>query len=126
MTDTTPLPPAVDRYTARRVNQKKEDAMPAYCLFDNVEVTDPDALAEYASQTLATIHAYSGRYLVIGGDVELKEGASMVHFPVLIEFPTLNAANAWYDSPEYAPLKRLRHGAGRFNAIFIAGLPEPR
>ena len=99
--------------------------MPAYCLFDNVEVTDPDALGEYAAQALATIHAYSGRYLVIGGDVELKEGASMVQYPVLIEFPTLDAANAWYDSPEYAPLKRLRHGAGRFNAIFMAGLPEP-
>ena len=98
--------------------------MPAYCLFDNVEVTDPDALAEYASRTLATIHAYSGRHVVIGGDVELKEGASMVHFPVLIVFPSLDAANAWSDSPEYAPLKR-RHGAGRFNAIFMAGRPEP-
>jgi uncharacterized protein (DUF1330 family) len=100
--------------------------MPAYCLFDNVEVTDPDALAEYASQTLTTIRAYSGRYLAIGGNVEVKEGTSMVHYPVLIEFPTLDDANAWYDSPEYAPLKRLRHGAGLFNATFIAGLPEPR
>ena len=100
--------------------------MSAYCLFDNVEVTDPEALAEYASQTLATIHAYSGRYLVIGGTVELKEGAPMVHYPVMIEFPTLEAANAWYDSPEYAPLKRMRHGAGRYNAIFMAALPQPR
>jgi uncharacterized protein (DUF1330 family) len=99
--------------------------MPAYCLFDNVKVTDPDALAEYASKTLPTIHAYSGRYLVIGGAVELKEGKSMVEYPVIIEFPTLDAANAWYDSPEYAPLKQLRHGAGRFNAVFIAGLAEP-
>jgi uncharacterized protein (DUF1330 family) len=49
----------------------------------------------------------------------------MVHFPVLIEFPTLDAANAWYDSPEYAPLKELRHTAGRFNAVFIPGLPQP-
>ena len=46
--------------------------MPAYCLFDNVEVTAPHAPGEYAAQALATIHAYSGRYLVIGGDVELK------------------------------------------------------
>jgi uncharacterized protein (DUF1330 family) len=99
--------------------------VPAYCLFDNIEVTDPEALAGYASQTSATIHAYSGRYLVIGGDVELKEGRSMVRYPVLIEFPTLAAANAWYDSAEYAPLKRVRHGAGRFNAVFIDGLPEP-
>jgi uncharacterized protein (DUF1330 family) len=100
--------------------------MSAYCLFDNVRVTDPDALAEYASRTLPTIRAYSGRYLVIGGDVEVKEGAPMVHYPVLIEFPTLDDANQWYQSPEYAPLKRLRHSAGRFNATFIAGLSEAR
>ena len=49
----------------------------------------------------------------------------MMQHPVLIEFRTLDAANAWYDSPVYAPLKRLRHGAGRFNAILMAGLPEP-
>ena len=49
----------------------------------------------------------------------------MVQYPVLKEVPTQEAANAWYDSPEYAPLKRLRHGAGRINAIFMAGLPEP-
>jgi len=100
--------------------------VPAYCLFDNVEVTDHEALAEYASQTLETIEAYSGRYLVIGGDVQVKEGESMVHFPVLIEFPTLDAANAWYNSPEYAPLQRLRHSAGRFNAVFVAGLADGR
>jgi uncharacterized protein (DUF1330 family) len=99
--------------------------MSAYCLFDNVEVTDTDALAEYASKTRGTVEAHGGRYLVIGGDVDVKEGTSMVHFPVLIEFPTLDAANAWYHSPEYAPLKRLRLSAGRFNAVFVEGLPTP-
>lgn len=100
--------------------------MPAYCLFDNLVVTDPDSLADYALRTLPTIRAYSGRYLVIGGAVEVKEGAPMVHQPVLIEFPTLDDANRWYESPVYAPLKRLRHSAGRFNATFIAGLTMPR
>lgn len=99
--------------------------MPAYCLFDNVEVTDHEALDEYASQTLPTIEAHGGRYRVIGGPVEVKEGVSMVHFPVLIEFPTLDAANAWYESPEYGRLRSIRHGAGRFNAVFFAGLPDP-
>lgn len=97
--------------------------MAAYCLFDNVEVTDHEALAEYASHTRETIEAHSGRYLVIGGRVEVKEGSSMFRFPVVIEFPSLDAANAWYDSPEYAPLKALRHSAGRFNAVFVAGRP---
>lgn len=96
--------------------------MTAYCLFDNVEVTDPDALGVYASLTRPTIEAHGGRYLAIGGPFEVKEGVPMVRFPVLIEFPTLAAANAWYDSPEYARLRAIRHSAGRFNAIFMAGL----
>lgn len=93
--------------------------MATYCLFDNLEITDPDALAEYASRAAATVEQYGGLYLLIGGDFERKEGTWEPTFPVLIEFPDRASADAWYDSPEYAPLKALRQGSGRFNAVFI-------
>lgn len=93
--------------------------MPAYFLFDNVEVTDPEALAEYASKTLPTVQAHGGQYVVKGGRTELKEGNLPLSSPVIIEFPDMASANAWYDSPEYAPLKAQRHGAGTFNATLI-------
>jgi uncharacterized protein (DUF1330 family) len=38
-----------------------------------------------------------------------------------MEFPDLESARAWYDAPEYQPLKEIRHRAVRNNAVLIAG-----
>lgn len=96
--------------------------MSAYCLFDNLEVTDNSKLAEYATRVAPVVQRYGGRYVVLGGKVELVEGAWKPTFPVMIEFPTLEQAHRWYNSEEYRELKTLRLSAGRFNAIIIEGL----
>jgi uncharacterized protein (DUF1330 family) len=98
--------------------------MPAYCLFDNVHVTDPGTLNDYKSRTGPVVAQYQGRYLVIGGRVELVEGLWRPAFPVMLEFPSLDQARRWYASEEYGPLKALRHSAGQFNAVFLEGLPR--
>lgn len=95
--------------------------MPAYCLFENVTVTDPDAMAEYAAQAAPLVEAHGGRYVVKGGPVEVMEGSWSPGFPVLIEFPTLEDAKRWYASAAYEPVKALRLGAGTFNAVFMDG-----
>jgi uncharacterized protein (DUF1330 family) len=97
--------------------------MAAYCLFDNVKVTDVAKLAEYKDRTAPVVAQYQGRYLVVGGPVDLVEGVWRPTFPVMLEFPSLAQAHRWYDSAEYRPLKALRHSAGQFNAVFIEGLP---
>jgi uncharacterized protein (DUF1330 family) len=96
--------------------------MPAYCLFDNLQITDVAKMSEYKDRTAPVVAQYQGRYLVIGGRVDLVEGAWRPNFPVMLEFPTLELAHRWYDSAEYRALKALRHSAGRFNAVFIEGL----
>ena len=60
--------------------------------------------------------------LPIGGPFEVKEGNWRPTFPVMLEFPDLDAANRWYDSPEYQPLKALRLTATRGDMVFIQGL----
>lgn len=96
--------------------------MTAYCLFDNLDVTDREALTEYASMALPTVHAHGGEYVVVGGAFHSREGSWVPAFPVIIKFPSIEDADAWYDSEDYAPLKALRHGAGTFNAVFIEGI----
>jgi uncharacterized protein (DUF1330 family) len=93
--------------------------MTAYCLFDNVEVTDPAAMAEYASKVGEMVRRHGGRYLALGGTVETIEGSPTLHGPVPIEFPDLAAAHAWYDSPEYGPLRDLRQAAVQTTAVFF-------
>jgi len=96
--------------------------MPAYCLFDNVEVTDLGKLDQYKTRVAPVVQQYGGRYVVLGGKVDLVEGAWKPTFPVMIEFPTLEQAHRWYHSEEYRELKALRLSAGRFNAIFMEGI----
>jgi uncharacterized protein (DUF1330 family) len=98
--------------------------MAAYCFFDVVEITDPEALEEYRRQVQGTFERHGGRYLLVGGDLEAVEGDWWPTFPVLIEFPGLEHARRWYDSDEYRELKRLRLSATRGHAVFMEGLPE--
>jgi hypothetical protein len=48
--------------------------------------------------------------LAVASEPNVVEGDPVLTSPVLIEFPDLGAARTWYNSPEYQPLKELRHG----------------
>lgn len=96
--------------------------MSAYCLFDVLEVTDPEKMEHYRAGVFATVEQYGGRYLVIGGPTEVLEGRWQPVFPVMIEFPSPDQARRWYHSPEYAHLKALRLAATRGNAVILSAL----
>jgi len=96
--------------------------MSAYCFFDNLEVTHPAKLEEYKNRVAPIVEKYGGRYIVIGGKMEVVEGNWRPTYPVIIEFPSLEQAYSWYGSDEYRELKALRLSAVRSNAVFIEGL----
>ena len=81
--------------------------MPAY-LIANIEVTNPDGYRGYAEQVGSTIAAHGGRYLARGGPIEVLEGDWEPQRLVILEFPTLDSAHAWYYSADYQRLKALR------------------
>src|SRR3954463_76094 len=54
-----------------------------------------------------------GRYLARGGLHEVLEGDWEPHRLVVLEFPDMASLKAWYDSPEYAPIKRVRDNTAR-------------
>lgn len=94
--------------------------MPAY-LINDMEVTDPHAFRTYAQMSPPTVAQYGGRFLARGGAVDLLEGDRSPKRLVIIEFPSVERAKAWLDSPEYAPARRLRHGAARSNIVVVEG-----
>lgn len=100
--------------------------MSAYCLFDNIEVTDPAKLEEYKKRAEPLVERYGGRYVVGGGKVEVVEGDWRPVFPVMIEFPSLEQAHRWYDSDEYRELKALRLSAVKSSAVFIEGIKKTK
>ncbi|MFE3648688.1 DUF1330 domain-containing protein [Streptomyces sp. NPDC059122] len=83
----------------------------------------PDVL-EYLERIQATLDPFHGRFVIHGPPAEVVEGAwpgSMV----LIEFPDLAEARAWYDSPAYQQILRLRTDHTEGDAVLIEGVgPE--
>jgi uncharacterized protein (DUF1330 family) len=94
--------------------------MAAY-LIVQVDVTDPEAYAEYRKQVPPTLAAYDGKFLVRGGAMQRLEGDWPYERVVVIEFPSLERAMAWYDSPAYRAPKALRQSASRANLIVVEG-----
>jgi len=94
--------------------------MSAYYLFDVREILDQNKLSDYRSKVFATVEQYGGRYLVLGGRVEKIEGEWAPSIPV-IEFPSAEAARAWYQSDEYRSLLELRLEASNADAVLLEG-----
>jgi uncharacterized protein (DUF1330 family) len=88
----------------------------------NVRVTDPARYEEYRAEVPATIERYGGRYLARGGAVEVLEGDWDPQRLVVLEFESMERFREWYDSPEYAPLRRLRGEAAATQFAVVEGL----
>jgi uncharacterized protein (DUF1330 family) len=96
--------------------------MASYVIAD-VTITDPDAYREYTRQVDATAERYGGRYLVRGGtsQPEVLEGEWAPTRITVLEFPSMEQAKAWYDSPEYGAIRGIRQGASHSRMIFVHG-----
>ena len=95
--------------------------MPAYVIND-MQITDPALFEEYKKLSPATVALYGGRFLARGGRIETLEGNWSPERVVIVEFPSMAQAQAWSDSPEYAPAKRLRQMSAKSNLVMVEGL----
>lgn len=96
--------------------------MVAYFIND-MEVQDPTLLEEYKKLSPATVAQYGGRFLARGGRLEVLEGSWSPKRLVILEFPSVEQAKKWFDSPEYAPARKLRQQASRSNIVVVEGAP---
>lgn len=94
--------------------------MAAYVILD-VEITDPEAYAEYKEHSGRVLAQYGGKFLARGGAHEVLEGDWNPHRIVLLEFESAEAARAWWNAPEYADPKRIRQSASRGNMVLVEG-----
>jgi uncharacterized protein (DUF1330 family) len=94
--------------------------MSAYVIAE-IEVTDPAAYEDYRKQVPGVVDKYNGKFIVRGGKIDPKEGGWTPKRIVVVEFPTMAQAQKWYDSPEYAPLIKLRQRASKGKLIIVEG-----
>ncbi len=90
-----------------------------------LDVGDQDAYAGYRALNAVAFAKYGGRFLVRGGPYNLAKGEGRQH-NVVIEFPSLEAAQACYESQEYqAALVKLAQAATT-DLVIISGYDGPQ
>jgi uncharacterized protein (DUF1330 family) len=95
--------------------------MAAY-LLARLNVRNPTAYTQYTARTPAIIAKYGGRFLVRGGQSETLEGAVCAERLVVVEFPSIELARAFYNSPEYQEAKSFRTPVSDAEFIIVQGI----
>jgi uncharacterized protein (DUF1330 family) len=95
--------------------------MAAYIIV-NVEVTDTTRYADYTRVVGDSLVPYGGRFLVRGGRAEKLEGSLDPKRVVVLEFPSLERAKAWWSSEEYREPKAIRQRSSTTDMIVVDGV----
>jgi uncharacterized protein (DUF1330 family) len=95
--------------------------MAAYIVVQ-VDVKDPARYERYKSLVPPSFQKYGGRFVVRGGKTETLEGDWAPKRFVIVEFPSVEQAKAWWASPEYAEAKALRQATAETQMIVAEGL----
>lgn len=93
----------------------------AYLLVQ-VDVSDVERFQEYGKHSPAIVAKFGGRYLARAGRTVTLEGTPAKSRVVVIEFPSLARAQAFYSSPEYVAARKLREGAGDAQFVVVEGV----
>jgi uncharacterized protein (DUF1330 family) len=100
-----------------------KDALPAYAIAHLQEAAPHPEIAEYIERITATFEPFGGRFLVHATQHEVKEGGWPGHV-VVIGFPGIAQARAWWDSPAYQEIAPLRSRHIKGDIILVEGVPE--
>ena len=100
-----------------------DPTMPAYVIVET-DVHDPEQYERYKAASPEAVHAGGGRFVVRGGELAVLEGDWKPSRLVILEFPDLEAAKRWYDSPEYAEVRAIRFKASTARAVLVQGVEQ--
>lgn len=95
-----------------------------YAIFTE-KVNDEGGMGAYAQAALPTVFAAGGTVIVAGPPTDVLEGEWHGNQTVILEFASVEAARAWYKSPEYQAVIGKRHAAAESNGVIFGGFEIP-
>ena len=96
--------------------------MAAYVI-GHLVMKDPSWLEKYRATVPSIVARHGGKYLVRGGKMETLEGSAPLPTSfVVLEFPSMDEARAFYNDPEYGPFIKLRQGGSDLEMVLVEGL----
>lgn len=82
--------------------------MTAYVIAD-IKVIDSSWIPDYAANVLDIVHKHGGKYLARSANISTIEGKELdTTLVALLQFPSIDAARAFANDPEYAPHRKAR------------------
>jgi uncharacterized protein (DUF1330 family) len=97
----------------------------AYMLIE-ARITDMARFGRYTQAIIPIVQRHGGRYIVMRGARETLEGDYGDTRVVVSEWPSLDAARAFWNDPEYREAVKLREGTGEFRILLMEGVdPAP-
>jgi len=97
--------------------------MAAYVIAQ-MTVSDIDMYYDYASKVFATIGSFGGK-IKAANNAEIREGDLPYQRTIVGEFPDIESARAWYESPAYQEIIGLRQNATEGALFFVEGMTMP-
>ena len=95
--------------------------MAAYVIVD-IEVLNPETYGTYKQMVPASLAKFQGKFLVRRGKTETLEGDWLPKRLVILEFPSVDRAKAWWDSSDYAEAKKVRQASAKTKMIVVEGV----
>ncbi|MEI6485006.1 MAG: DUF1330 domain-containing protein [Sphingomonadales bacterium] len=95
--------------------------MAAYIVFTRERLRDPAAFAAYGEKAGTTLAGHTAKPLAFYGAHETLEGAP-IEGAVIIEFPDIAAAKAWYGSEAYQAAVQHRFAGADYRVFITEGL----
>lgn len=95
-----------------------------YIIF-TMQVAAPRGIAAYTASAVPSVIAAGGTAIIAGSPQRVAEGEWHGNTTVVLEFESIDAANAWYDSDEYQAVIGQRHQAASSNVAVFEGFAAP-
>ena len=95
--------------------------MAAYFIVQST-ITDEAQYQKYRDVVIPLMARFGGKIIVRGAKVEAMEGHHDGRRMVIFEFPSMDAIRAFWNSPEYVPVKKIRDGAATLDVWAVAGI----
>ena len=95
--------------------------MPAYMVFIREKTIDQSELEAYWEKVTATLEGRPIKALAAYGKHLTLEGPD-VEGIVIAEFPTLEEARDWYESPAYQEAAQHRHRGAIYRGLIVEGV----
>jgi uncharacterized protein (DUF1330 family) len=95
--------------------------MSAYIVFTREKTLDKLELATYSKDAPATLAGHEVKVLALNGSHEDLEGPS-TEGTVIFEFPSIEAAKAWYNGSPYLEVREHRLKGATYRVILVEGV----